>query len=347
MAVLTDSMRAAVLGGNSSGLRVEDVSRPRAGRGEVLVRVAACGLCHTDLHYLDHGVPTFKTTPVILGHECSGTVEELGPEVAGVKPGQRVLLPAVFTCGQCHQCRRGRENICVSMKMLGNHVDGAYAQWVVAPARELMNLPDDLPLEESCIIADALTTPYHAVVRRGDVRPGDRVLVLGCGGVGLGVVQMARAAGAYVAAVDIEDEKLVLAEKLGAVVCLNPLKENNLSKAVARHLGGMPQVCFEAIGNPTTLTQAMGAVEAGGRVVVVGYCEHDVPMKASRVMFRELEIVGSLGCRPVDYPRVIEMVRRGTIQLAPLVSHRFPLESIHEGLDMLRQGKLIRGIVVP
>jgi 2-desacetyl-2-hydroxyethyl bacteriochlorophyllide A dehydrogenase len=233
------------------------------------------------------------------------------------------------------------------MKMLGNHVDGAYAQWVVAPARELMNLPAELPLEDSCIIADALTTPYHAVVRRGQVRPADRVLVLGCGGVGLGVVQMARAAGAYVAAVDLSDTKLALAEKLGAVACFNPQRESNLNKAVTKALGGMAEVCFEAIGNPTTLAQAMAAVEAGGRVVVVGYCEHDVPLKASRVMFRELDVVGSLGCRPVDYPRVIEMVRRGSIQLDPLVSHRFPLESIHQGLDMLRQGQLIRGIVIP
>jgi len=347
MATMVKAMKAAVYGGAEQGLQLQEVERPVAGPGQVLVRVAACGLCHTDLHYLDHGVATFKTPPVILGHECSGTLEEIGPEVQGLQAGQKVLLPAVFTCGHCTACRSGRENICSSMQMLGNHIDGAYAEWVVVRARDVMTLPDELPLAESCIIADALTTPYHAVVRRGDVRPGDRVLVLGCGGVGLGLIQMARAAGAYVVAVDLLEDKLKLALELGAVACVQPQRETNLTRAIVRELGGSPQVCFEAIGNPSTLSSALSAVEAGGKVVVVGYCEHEVPLKAARVMFRELEVVGSLGCRPVDYPRVIEMVRRGTIQLQPLVSHRFPLSEIHQGLEMLRQGKLIRGIVVP
>lgn len=345
MALKTGTMKAAVYQGGS--LQVLEVERPRPGPGEVLVRVAACGLCHTDLHYLDHGVPTFKPPPVVLGHECSGRIEELGPGVVGWQTGQPVLLPAVFTCGQCPACRGGRENICSMMRMLGNHIDGAYAEWVVASARELMALPPELPLAESCIIADALTTPYHAVVRRGQVRPGDRVLVLGCGGVGLGLVQMARAAGGFVAAVDRLPEKLALASRLGAVATINPEQEDNLSRAVSRELSGSPQVAFEAVGHPETLAAALAAVEPGGRVVVVGYCEHDVSLKASRVMFRELEICGSLGCRPVDYPRVIEMVRRGTLALEPMVSHRFALSDIHQGLDMLRKGQLIRGIVVP
>ena len=132
-------MKAAVLhpGGR---LELSEVPVPTPASGEILVRVAACGICHTDLHYLDHGVKTFKT-PVILGHEVSGTVASLGAGVTRFREGDRVLLPAVFTCGTCRPCRTGRENICEQMKMLGNHVDGAYAEFVLAPARDVFSLP--------------------------------------------------------------------------------------------------------------------------------------------------------------------------------------------------------------
>ncbi|MBI3930281.1 MAG: zinc-binding dehydrogenase [Armatimonadetes bacterium] len=341
------TMRAAVFRGPGQALAVEEVSRPVPGPGEVLIRVAACGLCHTDLHYIDHGVPTFKAPPLILGHECSGTVETLGPGVTEFAAGDRVLLPAVLTCGHCSMCRLGRENVCSRMTMLGNHIDGGYAQWVKAPAKDLFALPEDVPLEEGAIIADALTTPYHAVVRRGQVRPGDRVVVIGCGGVGLGLVQFARAAGAMVAAVDIVSSKLELALSLGAVAAIDARAEKKLGKAVSRALGGGVDIAFEAIGNSATIGQAVDAVGVGGRVVVVGYCQEHTPLNVARIMFRELEVVGSLGCRPVDYPRVIEMVRRGQVQLGPMVSHRFPLDAIEEGLQMLRSGAMVRGIVLP
>jgi len=137
-------MRAAVFYGPNMPLRVEDVPVPALDAGEVLVKVAACGLCHTDLHYIDHGVPTVKTPPVILGHEAAGTVVLTGPEVGIIKEGDRVLLPAILTCGQCAACRYGRENICQNMRMFGNDVDGAYAEYVKAPAKDIFVLPGGL-----------------------------------------------------------------------------------------------------------------------------------------------------------------------------------------------------------
>ncbi|MEW6282556.1 MAG: zinc-binding dehydrogenase [Candidatus Eremiobacterota bacterium] len=343
MPVTTATMRAAVYRG-PEGLVLEEVPRPQPEEGEILVKVAACGLCHTDLHYLDHGVPTFRKPPVVLGHECSGTVEE--STVKEYSSGDRVLLPAVLTCGRCDLCRQGRENICSSMAMLGNHIDGAYAEWIKVPAKDVYRLPPDLPLEESAVIADALTTPYHAVVRRGQVRAGDRVVVIGCGGVGLGLVQFARAVGARVVGLDVQPAKLALARELGAVAAFDG-REEGVAKKVRAALGGAPEVVFEAIGHAPTLQQAVALAGAGGRVVVVGYCSHDVELPASKIMFRELDVVGSLGCRPVDYPRVIDMVRSGAIRLGPMVSHRFALAEIHQGLDALRRGEMIRGIVVP
>ncbi|MEE9208096.1 MAG: alcohol dehydrogenase catalytic domain-containing protein, partial [Gemmatimonadota bacterium] len=218
-------MKAAIFHGADRGLSVEEVPTPSPGPGEALVRVAGCGMCHTDLHYLDHGVKTFKPPPLILGHEISGTVEKLG-EGAGngapgaVGPGDRVLIPAVLSCGRCSYCRGGRENLCERLVMLGNNIDGGYAEYVVVPATELVPLPDELPLEQACIIADAISTPYHAVKHRGQVRPGDTVAVVGCGGVGLNVVQCAVAAGGSVVAIDLNDDRLALAEELGASATL-------------------------------------------------------------------------------------------------------------------------------
>jgi threonine dehydrogenase-like Zn-dependent dehydrogenase len=232
--------------------------------------------------------------------------------------------------------------------MFGNDVDGAYAEYVTAPAKDVFLLPDEIPLVEGCIIADAVTTPYHAVKNRAEVRPGDNVVVFGCGGVGLNVVQFARLAGGVVIAVDIAEEKLEHAKRLGASAVINSKQETaGVAKAVRKLTGGMgADIAIEAIGNPATMRDAFSTLRPGGRLVVVGYSDQEVALNAGRVMYREMEIRGSLGCRPVDYPRVIELARTGRIEVASLVTARFPLEAINTGLDTLRAGRGIRSVVV-
>lgn len=340
-------MRAAVFEGAGRPLVVRTVEEPRVGPQDVLVRVAACGICHTDLHYIDHNVPTFKTPPLILGHETSGTIEQVGAEVEGFRPGERVLLPAVLTCGRCAQCRRGRENICERMVMFGNHVDGAYAEYVAAPAKDVFRLPEAIPLEEAAIIADAMSTPFHAVTVRGRVQPGEWVVVVGCGGVGLNLVQIAAFVGGRVVAVDVVEEKLALARALGAEHTVPARAVESVPKAVRRLTDGGADVAFEAVGTPATITLAYDSVRRGGRMVLVGYSDRPAEISAARMMFFEMEILGSLGCRPVDYPRLIALVAAGRLQLAPLISHRLPLGEINAGLDLLRQGKSIRALVLP
>jgi len=340
-------MRAAVFHGNGSGLIVEEWPTPEPGPGEILVDVAACGVCHTDLHYLDHGTPTFKHPPIVLGHEVAGTVAGTGADVETFSAGDRVLLPAVLTCGRCEACRTGRENICEAGIMLGNHVDGGYAEFVVAPAKDSFHLPEEIPLIEGAIIADALTTPYHAVVNRGRVRPGDAVVVVGAGGIGLNIVQMAAAVGARVVAVDVAEEKLAWARRLGAVDTVHAPSVDRVDKAVRRATGGGADIAFEAVGRAATQEQALACLKTGGRLVLVGYSPESMGLNAGRVMFRELEIVGSLGCRPVDYPRVIELARQGKVKVAELVTHRFDLDEIDLAFDLLRSGESIRSVVVP
>lgn len=340
-------MKAAVFYAAHEPMRIEDVPTPQPRAGEILIRVAGCGVCHTDLHYLDHGTPTFKQPPVILGHEIAGTVAALGAGVTTLKEADRVLVPAVLSCGHCTLCRTGRENICENSQMLGNHIDGGYAEYVAVPAKDVFRMPDDVPLVEGSVIADAVTTPFHAVVRRGKVAAGDWVIVFGCGGVGLSLVQVAAAVGARVIAVDVKDAKLETARRFGATATLNPAAVPKLDKAVRALSGGGVDVAFEAVGKATAQEAALNCLRTGGRLVLVGYSPETLPLNAGRVMFRELDIMGSLGCRPVDYPRAIELVRQGKVRLADMVTHRFPLDRIGEAMDTLRAGDAIRIVVTP
>jgi 6-hydroxycyclohex-1-ene-1-carbonyl-CoA dehydrogenase len=340
-------MKAARLYRSGEPLTVEEIPTPEPGPGELLVKVAACGLCHTDLHYIDHGVPTFKKPPLTLGHEVSGTISALGEGVDGWQEGQPVLLPAVYGCGQCPMCRNGRENICERMVMFGNNVDGGYAEYIIAPAKDVFRIPPEIPLQEASIIADAITTPYHAVVNRGRVKPGDRVVVFGCGGIGLNVVQVAASIGAQVIAVDLLDEKLEWASRLGAQTTLNATAHERIDKEIRKLTSGGADIGFEAIGNPLAQAQTFNSLRPGGRFVVVGYSGKPMALNTGKVMYREMEIIGSLGCRAVDYPRVIEMARQGKIQVKELVTGRFRLADINEGLDALRRSEGVRSVVVP
>lgn len=339
-------MKAAVLHAPGQPLKVEDVDVPKVGPDDILVKVAACGVCHTDYSFIK-GVPTIKKPPIILGHEPSGVVEEVGERVTRFKKGDRVIIPPLFSCGQCYTCKIGRENICLNMTFVGSSIDGAFAEYVRVPAKDVARLPPELPLEESCIIADAISTPFHALKNRAQVKAGDSVVVYGCGGIGLNVIQVAAAMGAKVIAVDRKDEKLQLAKEIGAFELVNSLKEDPV-KAVRRITGIGADVAVEAAGVPALLKQAFDSVRWGGRVVVIGYSPQDVSLSAGRIMFREIEIVGSLGCRPVDFPPLIEMVRMGRIKVKPLISHRLPLEQINEAFKLLEEGKVRgRAIVIP
>jgi 6-hydroxycyclohex-1-ene-1-carbonyl-CoA dehydrogenase len=341
-----ESMKAAIFYGPGQPFKIEDVPTPEPKAGEVLVKIAACGVCHTDLHYTDHNVPTFKKPPLILGHEASGIVTALGEGVSDWVAGDRVLLPAVYGCGVCDACRRGRENICDRMIMFGNNIDGAFAEYIAVGQDKLFALPEELPLIESCIIADAITTPYQAVVNRGRVKPGDSVAVFGCGGIGLNIVQLASAAGGRVVAVDVLDEKLAWAKKMGAVATVNAAQVERVDKEIRRLSGGGgADVSFEAIGLPATQETAFASTRNGGRLVLVGYSAKPMTLNSGRTMYREMEIVGSLGCPAAEYPKVIELARTGKIEVKALVTARFPLDDINAAFDTLRQGQGIRSVV--
>jgi 6-hydroxycyclohex-1-ene-1-carbonyl-CoA dehydrogenase len=340
-------MKAALFREAGKPLTVEEIPTPQPGAGEALVRVAGCGMCHTDLHYLDHGVKPFKTPPLVLGHEIAGTVAEVGAEVTGRRAGDRVLIPSVYGCGRCGFCRRGRENLCADMVMLGNHIDGGYAEFVVVPASELIPVPASLPLERASVIADALSTPFHAVRNRARVRVGESVVVVGCGGVGLNVVQCAVAAGGRVIAVDLNEARLDVARTLGAFAVVNPGAVQRVDKQVRELTDGGAEVVFEAIGDPRTMELGFSLLRKGGRMCVIGYSQQPVTLSAARLMYYELEVMGSLGCGAGEYPDILELVAAGRLTLDPIVSGTIPLADINAGLDRLRRGEGVRWVVVP
>jgi Zn-dependent alcohol dehydrogenase len=208
-------------------------------------------------------------------------------------------------------------------------------------------VPDELSLEQVCVVADAVSTPYHAVKDRGRVRPGDTVAVVGCGGVGLNVVQCANLAGGHVIAVDLSDERLELARTLGAAEAINPDQVERIDKHVKNLTGGGVDVAFEAIGTPDTIRLGFDLLRRGGRLCVIGFSPDDVPLSAAKIMFYELEVVGSLGCGGSLYPEIIDLVREGRLNLDPIVSGTLPLSEINDGFDYMRKGEGIRWVVTP
>lgn len=342
---LATTMRAAIFNGPRRALEIATIARPDPAPGEVLVRVSACGLCHSDLHYLDHDVPTFKTPPLVLGHEISGTVVRVGPGVDTAIVGTSVLLAPVTTCGVCVSCRTGRENVCAAQRMLGNSVDGGFAEFVTAPARDAFPIPPEVPLEEACVIADALTTAFHAVTRRAHIEAGETIVVYGCGGLGLNVVQVGVLVGARVVAVDIDPRKLALATEFGASLAIDA-RDGDPAKRVRRETDGGADAAIEAIGLPKTQEQALASLRTGGRLVLLGYAAEPMSLSGGRVTYRELTVIGTLGCRPVDFPVVLDLVRRGQLRVGALVTHRYTLDGVNDGLDALRRGEGVRHIVV-
>ena len=335
-------MKAAIFKEPNKPLVIEEIPTPVPEEGEILIKVVACGVCHTDLHYIDHGVTTFKKPPIILGHEASGIVE-IGGNI--FKKGDRVLIPAVLTCGICKSCLEGRENVCQNMIMPGNSIDGAFAQYIKVPEKDIILMPDEIPLEEGCIIADAISTPYHAVVNRAKVQHGERVLVFGCGGVGINVVQIAALQGAQVIACDIDENKLEIALELGAKYAFNP--EKTPVRDFLKQNGGAVDVAFEVIGKPETIEAAYKSLGLTGRLCIIGYTNQNISINPAKIMFYEQEIIGSIGCRPLDYYKIIDLIKEGKIKLDNLIANKYELEDINKALDELRASKVLRNIILP
>ncbi len=311
--------------------------------GQVLVRVAGCGVCHTDLGFRDDGVPTRHPLPLILGHEISGTVIEAAADSADWV-GKDVVVPAVMPCGTCDPCRRGRGSICPRQIFPGNDLDGGFATHVVVPAHGLCPVPSldgaGIELADLSVIADAVTTPYQSIIRSG-LREGDVAIFVGIGGVGGFGVQIANAMGAHAVAIDVDDVRLERMEQFGAELTLDAsaLDGRAVKKAIKAFAkeGGHPRTewkIFECSGTPAGQQSAFGLLVHGAYLGVVGYTPKKVEVRLSNLMAFDARAEGSWGCLPEHYPAVLDLVLRGEVQVAPFVERR-PLSSINETFEAI------------
>lgn len=363
-------MRATVLEKVGATLRVEEIADPKPKRGEVLLKVAACGVCHSDLHVIkgEIGFPL----PAVLGHEVSGTVVEAAPDVTQVRAGDRVVASFILPCGWCRFCVRGRDDLCETFFALNRgkgalfdgetrlfrrdgtplamYSAGGLAEYAVLPASAVLPIPTAIPLEDACILGCAVPTAYGAVRHQGEVGVGQTVAVIGIGGVGSNIVQLARLFGAAeVIAVDIRDEKLAAAKELGATQGVNAAREDAAARVRELTEGRGVDVAFEALGRPETVLTAFNAVADGGRVVVVGLAPGTATanIEITRLVRRSVTVKGSYGARMrADVPELIRLVARGELAISPLITRRYPLDQVAEAYAALDRGEVTGRAIV-
>jgi propanol-preferring alcohol dehydrogenase len=330
-------------------LESRDVTPREPGEGELLVRVRAAGICHSDAHYRA-GLSPMGPLPITLGHEIAGTVERAGPLVRAHAPGDRVCLHYLLTCGTCGPCRNGRETFCVRGAMLGHHVDGGFAEAITLPARNAVRLPKTIPFEHGAIMMCSSATALHAL-RQGRLAPGERVAIFGCGGLGVSAVQLARVLGAAeVYAIDIRAEKLALAERLGAVA-VDASGGDPVARLADATRGAGIDVALDLVGASAVMRQAVRCLAPRGRAVLVALSDQRLELEPYReILGREAELIGSNDHTLAELAELIALVERGALDLAPAVTATVPLDAaaINGVLDALEQGRAgVRTVVVP
>ena len=364
-------MRAAVLETPETALKIEEIPIPEPKAGEILVRVTACGVCHTDLHVIKNEVAF--PTPAVLGHEISGTVEAVGPGVEGPAVGTPVVASFIMPCGACQYCARGRDDVCERFfalnRLKGVLYDGStrlfrrdgcplwmysmagLAEYAVVPATDVFPLPEGLPLEESSILGCAVFTAYGAVRHAAGLRAGERVAVVALGGVGVNIVQIANGFGAsQIIAVDIVPEKLDVARRFGATDVVNSAQGDPVARVRELTGGDGVDVAFEALGLPQTFVQAAEMLRDAGRMVAVGIApgKTTAPVEITRLVRRSQRIIGSYGARTrADMPRLLSLVARGFVNLEQMVTQKLPLEEANSAYEALDRGEIVgRAVIV-
>lgn len=302
---------------------------------EALVKVAGCGVCHTDLSFWHDGVRTKKELPLTLGHEISGQVI-LGPDHL---KGKNVIIPAVLPCGECELCKKGRSNICQNQLMPGNDFHGGFASHIVVPYKYLCPVPDSVlkkyKLEELSVIADAISTPYQ-VMKKSELEKGELAICIGVGGVGVYGALIAKIMGAKVIAIDISDEKLAQAKNNGVDATLNSkgldTKEVKAKvKELAKELGA-PKYgwkIFEFSGTAQGQDLAFNLITFTSTLSIVGFTMNKLEVRLSNLMAFDAKLIGTWGCKPELYPEVVDLIASGKLEIKDFVQ-TFPMSKINE-----------------
>ncbi|NIJ20702.1 propanol-preferring alcohol dehydrogenase [Sphingomonas naasensis] len=335
-------MRAAVARAFGTPLTIERVSIPEPGPGEVLVKIVATGVCHTDLHAVDGDWPVKPILPLIPGHEGVGHVAALGPGVEGLKEGDAVGIPWLHdACGHCEYCETGWETLCERQRNSGYSVHGTYAEYAIASAPFVGRLPANADLDALAPILCAGVTSYKGLVETG-ARPGEWVVISGVGGLGHVAIQYARAMGLHVAALDVSPDKLALAEALGAEVTANVATEDAVAKVRAATGGGAHGVLVTAV-SPAAFAQAIACARRRGTVALVGLPPGDFPTPIFDLVLKRITVRGSIVGTRKDLADALAFAAEGKVKATVTVE---PLAAVNHVLDRLRDGKVEGRIVL-
>lgn len=362
-------MRAAVLHAFNEPFKVEKIELKDPQQGEVVVKLAASGVCHSDLSIQRGILPMMP--PIVIGHEGAGVVEAVGPGVSSVSPGDHVILTWLYSCGRCRDCARGKPHLCDTAAMAtisgsmydgttrfrvgGNdirHWVGSFSEYTIVPEQAVVPIRQDVPLESACLVGCGVMTGVGAAMNTAKVEPGDHVAVFGCGGVGLNVVQGAMLCGAEkIIAVDLVDRKLEMAREFGATHTVNGKQGDAVDQIKAATAGKGVDYAFEVIGNPAVIQQAFHSTRRGGKLVIVG-----VPPIGSEVSFpafsfplEERGVIGSYYGSPrfrYDMPRILDLYMAKKLKLDELVSRKLPLDGINTAMEIMEQGEVARSVLV-
>ncbi|MDP4092136.1 MAG: zinc-dependent dehydrogenase [Bacillota bacterium] len=342
-------MKAAVVYGKND-IRVEDYPTPKAGSGEITVKIKASGICATDVKtLLGQGLP--KELPTILGHEVVGEIYEMGEGVKGFNLGERVAVYPIAVCGECYYCKNGHHNLCLKEFGLGHGINGGFAEYVKLPAQIIniggvIKIPDELSYEKA-VIAEPLSCGI-AALRKNRVKPGDRVVIVGSGPMGLIHLKVSKWAGATVIMADVLDKRLKIAKQMGADYCIN-VSEANLEEELRKITGGTgAEVVITSLGIPKVIEDSYRLVRNGGILNIFGGPPAGQPITLDPrwVHYGEITITGSFASTPDDFKKALELIASGEIIVEDMISDRFTLDNMLDAVERAKNQDMIKGIVL-
>ena len=342
-------MKAIRFIGIKQPLQMQEIPIPEIGERDILVKVKAAGICHSDAHYRA-GISPVRPIPLTLGHEVAGIVEKIGAQVSSVKIGDRVALHYNISCGDCYHCSTGNDQFCEKVLMLGHYTNGGYAEYISVPARNAIPLPDEIPFEQGATLMCASATAFHAL-RKSRLKGGERVAIFGVGGLGQSAVQLAKAFGAIeVYAVDINEDKLHLAKQYGAIPINSKMVDAVTEiKKLTKNKG--VDVAIEMIGLQQTMKQAVHVVGVMGRVVIVGLSKTPIEIDTyNELIGNEVELIGSNDHHLQELPLLMELARKKVLDTSHIVTKTVPLDAeiVNQVLDGLEKfSGDVRTVIVP
>lgn len=328
-------------------LKIEDVPIPKIEKNEVLIKVKATGLCHTDLHFIDGTLKPWKgTIPLTLGHEVAGEITEIGTEISNFKKGDRVIVSNIISCGNCYYCKSGHENLCSNLDQIGFTVDGGYAEYVKTIESTLVRLPRNVSYESGAVLTCAAASCYHALVSIAKAEKGQTILLNGFGGLGSNALQIAKALGLKAIAVDVSKEKLKAATEMGAKATIDASSQNVPEEVKKATNDEGVDIALELVGRSNTIENAFKSLRKQGSLVFIGYTKDNFTLSPLELIISELSVKGSVAYTKGDLINVLKLAEEQKI--IPIISKTFKIEETNQALQKIEKGEIMgRAVLKP